>query len=52
MAAASAIATRSPLTSLAALALAALLVFVAALLIGSSDITVSKALAALTGSRR
>jgi iron complex transport system permease protein len=42
-------ASRSPLVSLGALAVLAILVFVAALLIGSSGIAVSKALAALAG---
>jgi len=46
----STVAARSPLISLAALAVLALLVFAAALLIGSSGIAVSKSLAALAGS--
>ena len=44
------LASRSPLMSLAGLAVLAILVFVAALLIGSSGIAVNKALAALAGS--
>ena len=44
------LASRSPLVSLAGLAVLAILVFVAALLIGSSGIAVNKALAALAGS--